>query len=33
MDEENKLTTILKCTASYELMENDGQEIAQGRSD
>jgi hypothetical protein len=33
MDEENKLTTILKCPASYELMENDGQEIAQGRSD
>jgi hypothetical protein len=33
MDEENKLPTILKCPASYELRENNGQEIAQGGSD
>ena len=33
MEEENKLPTILKCPASYELMGNDGPEIAQGRSD
>jgi len=33
MEEENKLPTILKCPASYELMGNDDQEIAQGRSD
>ncbi|MFZ2035521.1 MAG: hypothetical protein WAU62_01210 [Dehalococcoidales bacterium] len=33
MEEENKLPTILKCPASYELMGNDDQEIAQGGSD
>jgi hypothetical protein len=33
MDEENKLPTILKCPASYELRGNNGQEIAQGGSD
>ena len=33
MDEENKLPTILKCPASYELRENNGQGIAQGGSD
>ena len=33
MEEENKLPTILKCPASYELMGNDGPAIAQGGSD
>lgn len=32
MDENNKLPTIMECTASYILRENDDQEISQGKS-